>query len=264
MTFSRRTLAFGATAALLAACLPGAAFAAGTKSIAYFMPGDSTSTAYLIDWQPRARARVVAGQGVQSGSVVDSGGQKLVTLDGPLPYTYDAFDSCDNAIQQRQDTLQVVVRDLPGAVSQIVEIGTITNLGGCEDGLVTPFGSPSDEGASKKRLEKRDKDALEETVTFLERDRATSARVYANPMPVPEAFDVVESWLQFPQAVMLEPGPRHLGIMRSLLEPIGTAANLTTDAHLGALAIEHNAELVSFDNDFARFPGVRWTMPTVP
>ena len=93
---------------------------------------------------------------------------------------------------------------------------------------------------------------------------ATSARVYANPMPVPEAFDVVESWLQFPQAVMLEPGPRHLGIMRSLLEPIGTAANLTTDAHLGALAIEHNAELVSFDNDFARFPGVRWTMPTVP
>jgi HEAT repeat protein len=32
-------------------------------------------------------------------------------------------------------------------------------------------------GASKKRLEKRDKDALEETVTFLERDRATSARV---------------------------------------------------------------------------------------
>ena len=32
-------------------------------------------------------------------------------------------------------------------------------------------------GAGKKRLEKRDKDALEETVTFLERDRATSARV---------------------------------------------------------------------------------------
>lgn len=152
MTFSRRALALGATAALLAAGLPGAALAAGTKSVAYFMPGDGTTTAYLIDWQARSRARVVSGQGAQAGSVADNGTQKLVTLDGPLSNTYDTYDSCDNFIQQRQDTLQMVVRDLPGGVSQIVEIGTITNLGGCEDGLVTPFGTPDDAGASKKRL----------------------------------------------------------------------------------------------------------------
>ncbi len=152
MTFSRRTLALGATAALLAAGLPGAAIAAGTKSIAYYMPGDGTSTAYLIDWQPRSRARVVAGQGVQPGSVADNGTQKLVTLDAPLSNTFANIDSCGEDILQRQDTAQVVVRDLPGGISQIVEIGTITNLGGCEDGLVTPFGSPDDVGASKKRL----------------------------------------------------------------------------------------------------------------
>lgn len=37
-------------------------------------------------------------------------------------------------------------------------------------------------------------------------------------------------------------------------------ANLTTDSHLAALAISHGA-LVSFGNDFARFPNLRRTHP---
>jgi hypothetical protein len=36
---------------------------------------------------------------------------------------------------------------------------------------------------------------------------------------------------------------------------------MTTDAHLAALAIEYQAELVSADTDFARFPGLRWFNP---
>jgi uncharacterized protein len=40
----------------------------------------------------------------------------------------------------------------------------------------------------------------------------------------------------------------------------GTAGNLTTDAHLAALAIEHDAELVTFDRDFERFAGLRMTL----
>ncbi len=36
--------------------------------------------------------------------------------------------------------------------------------------------------------------------------------------------------------------------------------NLVSDAHLAALAIEHRCGIVSFDNDFARFPGVDWTL----
>jgi predicted nucleic acid-binding protein len=42
---------------------------------------------------------------------------------------------------------------------------------------------------------------------------------------------------------------------------LGTAANLTTDAHLAALAIEHQAELRSTDADLARFSGLRWRNP---
>ena len=39
------------------------------------------------------------------------------------------------------------------------------------------------------------------------------------------------------------------------------SASLTTDAHLAALAIEHQAELHSNDGDFSRFPGLRRTNP---
>jgi predicted nucleic acid-binding protein len=60
---------------------------------------------------------------------------------------------------------------------------------------------------------------------------------------------------------IVHPGPRHLQIMRTLLVPMGTGGNLTSDAHLAALAIEHGAELCSSDNDFARFPGLRWSNP---
>ncbi|HSH62329.1 MAG TPA: hypothetical protein VK988_22295 [Acidimicrobiales bacterium] len=33
---------------------------------------------------------------------------------------------------------------------------------------------------------------------------------------------------------------------------------LVNDAHLAGLALEHGAEVGSFDSDFARFGGVRW------
>jgi predicted nucleic acid-binding protein len=39
------------------------------------------------------------------------------------------------------------------------------------------------------------------------------------------------------------------------------ALDLTSDAHLAALAIEHNAKIVSFDRDFARLADVSWEHP---
>jgi uncharacterized protein len=61
--------------------------------------------------------------------------------------------------------------------------------------------------------------------------------------------------------VVAHPTDRHARILRELLLPLGTGGNLTTDAHLAALAIEHGAELCSSDADFSRFPGVRWRDP---
>jgi hypothetical protein len=80
-------------------------------------------------------------------------------------------------------------------------------------------------------------------------------------MSMGEALDLVDAWLAQPCATVLHPGDRHATLLRQLLEPFGTAGNLTTDAHLAALAIEHGAELCSADADFSRFPGLRWTNP---
>jgi len=67
--------------------------------------------------------------------------------------------------------------------------------------------------------------------------------------------------LSQPQVIALYPGDEHWGILRELLADTGTAGNLTTDAHLAAMAIEHGAELCSTDSDFVRFPRLRWMNP---
>ena len=92
----------------------------------------------------------------------------------------------------------------------------------------------------------------------------TNPRIFAHPLQASEALDLVAAWLSQPCATVLHPGDRHVTLLRELLEPVGTAANLTTDAHLAVLAIEHGAELCSSDADFSRFPGLRWANPLAP
>ena len=89
----------------------------------------------------------------------------------------------------------------------------------------------------------------------------TKPQVMARPFAVEEALDIVEGWLARSNVVVVHPTDRHARILRELLAPLGTGGNLTTDAHLAALAIEHGAELCSSDADFSRFPGVRWQDP---
>jgi toxin-antitoxin system PIN domain toxin len=90
---------------------------------------------------------------------------------------------------------------------------------------------------------------------------ATSRAVMSNPFPVDEACSIVGSWLDRPQVTVLHPGSRHAELLFALLSDVGTAGNLTTDAHLAALAIENQSELHSNDADFARFKGLRWLNP---
>jgi toxin-antitoxin system PIN domain toxin len=89
----------------------------------------------------------------------------------------------------------------------------------------------------------------------------TRPGLFRHPLPVDTAFDLVAAWLDRKCAVIVHPGPRHLQILRELLRPLGAGGNLTSDAHLAALAIEHRAELCSSDTDFARFHGLKWRNP---
>lgn len=89
----------------------------------------------------------------------------------------------------------------------------------------------------------------------------TRPSFFPRPLTLDEAAGVVEGWLDAPPAVVVDPTARHLSLLRGLLGGVGTAANLVNDAHLATLALEHGAEIVSFDRDFERFDGVRWRSP---
>jgi uncharacterized protein len=90
---------------------------------------------------------------------------------------------------------------------------------------------------------------------------STQANLFERPLEVEEALDLVDGWLEQPCTTVVHPTDRHAAVLRELLEPLGTAGNLTNDAHLAALAIEHGATICSCDSDFSRFPGVKWVDP---
>jgi uncharacterized protein len=89
----------------------------------------------------------------------------------------------------------------------------------------------------------------------------TRPGLFRNALSVDAAFEVIHSWLEQPAAIIVHPGGQHLRVLQDLLGPLGTGGNLTSDAHLAALAIEHGAEVCSCDADFARFPALRWRNP---
>jgi uncharacterized protein len=89
----------------------------------------------------------------------------------------------------------------------------------------------------------------------------TRPGLFRNPLRIATAFDLIDFWLEQTSVSIVHPGLRHGIILRELLEPLGTGGNLTSDAHLAALALENRATLYSSDHDFLRFPGVKWRNP---
>ena len=89
----------------------------------------------------------------------------------------------------------------------------------------------------------------------------TNPRVYEHPLSLEQALDRVQSWLDQPCTRVVRPTDRHWTIFQQMLKDGQAVANLVTDAHLSALAIEHGCELASTDSDFARFPKLKWRNP---
>lgn len=88
----------------------------------------------------------------------------------------------------------------------------------------------------------------------------TNPRIMPRPITVVEAIGSVEAWAAQPNVIFLEPGPRHLSVLGGLLTEAGAGGNLTTDAHIAALALENRCPVVTFDRAIARF-GVRCVIP---
>jgi uncharacterized protein len=89
----------------------------------------------------------------------------------------------------------------------------------------------------------------------------TNSRVFAHPLSLDQATSRIESWLAQPCVRIVHPTERHWTVFRKMLIEGQAAANLVSDAHLAALAVQHGCELLSTDSDFSRFPGLRWRNP---
>jgi toxin-antitoxin system PIN domain toxin len=90
----------------------------------------------------------------------------------------------------------------------------------------------------------------------------TNSRVFARPLSVDAALENIDMMLALGCAELVYPGPAHVGIFSSLCRAVNASGNLVSDAQHAAIAIEHDATWVSLDRDFARFPGLKWVLPS--
>jgi toxin-antitoxin system PIN domain toxin len=89
----------------------------------------------------------------------------------------------------------------------------------------------------------------------------TNPRVFEHPLSLEQALARVQSWLDQPGTRVIRPTEQHWAIFQLMLRDGQAVANLVTDAHLAALAVEHGCDLASADSDFARFPKLKWINP---
>lgn len=89
----------------------------------------------------------------------------------------------------------------------------------------------------------------------------THPGIMRKPLAAESAIRYIDGWLRQPFVKLIGPGEKHWPILRNLLTASGSAGNLTSDAHLAALAIEQGATVASADNDFRRFAGVTHLNP---
>ena len=90
---------------------------------------------------------------------------------------------------------------------------------------------------------------------------STHRKILLTPLRVDGVMERIASWLALPHIHIPNPSDRHFAGLRENLQQLGTAGNLTTDAHLATLAQQRGYVLYTTDTDFARFPGLRWVNP---
>jgi toxin-antitoxin system PIN domain toxin len=85
-----------------------------------------------------------------------------------------------------------------------------------------------------------------------------------NSLTPDQAWGLVAEWLGAGPAWIPVPTDRHAALLGDLVTRYQLRGKLVPDAHLAALAIEHDLTLCSADTDFARFAELRWENPLAP
>src|SRR5262245_24354651 len=92
----------------------------------------------------------------------------------------------------------------------------------------------------------------------------TSPKIMPEPLLLADAVGMVDAWLARPNVTIAQVTAQHWNVLQNMLHAVGHGAALTMDAHLACLAIEHDAELATADEDFSHFPGLKWRNPLKP
>ena len=90
---------------------------------------------------------------------------------------------------------------------------------------------------------------------------STSPTVVSPPLTSAEAIAVVQNWFEHPHFIHVDSGTEHFAHMAQCLAAAGRSGKLVTDAHIAALALDHDAEIHTADRDFRLFPNVRTHNP---
>jgi hypothetical protein len=89
----------------------------------------------------------------------------------------------------------------------------------------------------------------------------TNSRAFVQPSTLEEAFGFCDDLLGQPHCEIIEPGERHWSIFERLCGEAQIRGPRVSDAWYAALAIEHACVWITYDRDFARFPGLHWREP---
>lgn len=92
--------------------------------------------------------------------------------------------------------------------------------------------------------------------------RLTTRRgVFAQPLPVDVAVDLVAQWSALPQVEMLGLCEQARASALRWMRELGVAGDLTTDLQIAAIALREKAVLYTNDTDFQRLSGLRLHNP---
>jgi len=86
---------------------------------------------------------------------------------------------------------------------------------------------------------------------------ATNVRVFVRPDTTQAVLAYLDALLE-PPAQLVRAGGTHWGRFTGLCRELGLRGNLVPDAYLAAVALEQDAQLVTFDRGFGRYAGLRW------
>ncbi len=92
----------------------------------------------------------------------------------------------------------------------------------------------------------------------------THRKILKQPRDPDEAFATLDEILALPSCHIAQPGERFWLLFQTLCRDIRERGSGVMDVELAALAIELDAELLTADRGFSRFPGLRYSNPLEP